>query len=59
MAIPDWNQDIQGGKRVADPKWSPCSPTQLSIDKQAKARHIDAGATIADSSDSATYVPKS
>ena len=62
MALPDWNADIQAGKTVTNPKWSPCSPTQLSISKQQEARHgkalLNAGATIADSAESAVFTPK-
>ena len=45
--LPDWNND-----KAKPPKaWSPCSPTQLSIDKQHQARqkNEDVGATVANS----------
>lgn len=47
MALPDWNADKQAGKQIDDPKWSPCSPTKTTLDKENAARM---GATIADSS---------
>ena len=61
MALPDWNADMVKGKVIKDPQWSPCSPTALSIAKQQHARHgtaINVGATVADSADAETFIPK-
>lgn len=51
MALPDWNADKQAGKQIDEAKWSPCSPTKTTLDKENAARHgKPMGATIADSS---------
>ncbi len=61
MALPDWNADLVAGKKIVNPAWSPCSPTETSVRKQLAARHapnLNAGATIADSSSADTWTPK-
>ena len=39
MALPDWNADMSQGKKLANPSWSPCSPSETTIRKEQAARH--------------------